>query len=259
MKVNQLDFLKKHVKISLYLSIIIFNLIDGMMFSMSTNNVKRAAAYDVFLSYSSKNQAVTNALCHFLEERKIRCWMAPRNILPGKEYGDVINQAIDTATIFVLVYSNDSLNSKWVRKETNLAVSAGKTIIPFRIDDCPLEGSMKTYLNDVHWIDAIPHPDQVFGKLAKAIFDILNNMQPPSPEKPLSGKSHESCIEHPLPDSFDKTSKIRKAGIVAVMSAVTCLVCLLLIFRLTPPTIDRGLIIVEWGLIFLLILINFFI
>ena len=137
---------------------------------------------DVFISYSSKDQTVTNALCHYLEERRIRCWIAPRDIRPGKEYADVIDLAIHQARIFVLVFSKNSSNSHWVRKETNLAVSGGKIIIPFRIEDCELIGAMRTYLNDVHWIDAIPRPAQAFGDLTKAILANLGRQNNPEVE-----------------------------------------------------------------------------
>lgn len=37
---------------------------------MPKNESKNNAGYDVFISYSSKNKAVVDALCHFLEEKK---------------------------------------------------------------------------------------------------------------------------------------------------------------------------------------------
>ena len=149
-----------------------------------SENSSRDTAYDVFISYSHTNKTVVDALCHFLEEKKIRCWIAPRNILPGKEYGEVINQAIRCAKIFVVVFSNNSSNSHWVRKETNLAVKYEKIIVPFRIEDCVPSGAMETYLNDVHWIDAFPEPDPAFCKLAEAISAILGITLPPPPKAP---------------------------------------------------------------------------
>ena len=187
---------------------------------MPMNHLKQNTVYDVFLSHSSRNKTIANALCHYLEENKIRCWMAPRDILPGKEYGEVIDQAISGAKVFVLIYSSDSQNSVWVKKETNLALSDGKTIIPFRIEDCPLKGSMRTYLNDVHWIDAIPHPEQAFGHLAEAILANLEVVPPwPDGEKPQESAAnpypgnrinHTSAGQGPGTGSGDRTT--RNAG-----------------------------------------------
>jgi hypothetical protein len=33
--------------------------------------------HGVFISYSNKDKAVADAVCHALEDRKIRCWIAP--------------------------------------------------------------------------------------------------------------------------------------------------------------------------------------
>ena len=120
---------------------------------------KRDTVYDVFISYSSRNKTVVDALCHFLEEKTIRCWMAPRDILPGQDYAEAIVRAMSKIKVFILVYSNFSLSSEWVKKETNLAVTKKKIIIPFRIEDCSFAGTaMELYLNDRHWIDAVPDP-----------------------------------------------------------------------------------------------------
>lgn len=39
--------------------------------------------YDVFISYSSDDQKVVEGLCAYLEERKIRCFVAYRDIPRG--------------------------------------------------------------------------------------------------------------------------------------------------------------------------------
>ena len=135
---------------------------------------KKGPAYDVFISYSTKNKTVADALCKFLEEKKIRCWMAPRNILAGQNYAEAIAQALTKVKIFVLVYSNYSLASQWVQSETNMAVTRRKIIIPFRIKDCSFEETaMEVYLTDRHWIDAFPDPEKSFDKLADAITSSL--------------------------------------------------------------------------------------
>ena len=125
--------------------------------------------HDVFISYSSKNKQVADAIVHYLEESKIRCWIAPRDIIGGAEYADVITDAIKNSRVLVLVYSGHSAISRFCKQETNLALASGKVIIPFKIDSSRLSGSMEFYLNDKHWIDAFPNPEQHFGKLVNAI------------------------------------------------------------------------------------------
>ena len=160
---------------------------------MQPSSLKKESAYDVFISYSSKNKTVVDALCHFLEEKKIRCWMAPRDILPGQNYAEAIAQAMSKVKVFILVYSNSSLSSQWVQSETNLAVSKKKIIIPFRLDDCSFEGTaMELYLNDRHWIDAIPDPAKAFGNVAEAIFSFLRITPSASTEKPPTDRRQTS-------------------------------------------------------------------
>ena len=40
-------------------------------------------AHDAFISYSSKDKTIADAVCARLEARGIRCWIAPRDVRPG--------------------------------------------------------------------------------------------------------------------------------------------------------------------------------
>jgi len=52
-------------------------------------------AHDVFISYSSKDKSVADAVCATLEGRKIRCWIAPRDVSPGDSWAASIVKSID--------------------------------------------------------------------------------------------------------------------------------------------------------------------
>lgn len=125
--------------------------------------------HDVFISYSSKDKAVADALVHFLEESKIRCWIAPRDIPPGSDYAEVIEGAILGAPIFLLVFSADSQESSWCRKEVSLALADGKVVVPIKIEDVSLSGAMRLYLIDRHWIDAFPEPSKYFSYVLSVV------------------------------------------------------------------------------------------
>ena len=47
-------------------------------------------AHDVFISYSTKDKPTADAACAALEAKGIRCWIAPRDILPGSDWGEAI-------------------------------------------------------------------------------------------------------------------------------------------------------------------------
>ena len=97
-------------------------------------------SHDVFISYSSKDSTAAQAICHCLEQNNIRCWIAPRNITPGAEYGDLIDEAIKQAKVVVVLFSERSAVSPWVNGEMNIAFEEQKTIIPFRLGKSPLKG-----------------------------------------------------------------------------------------------------------------------
>lgn len=129
--------------------------------------------HDVFISYSSRNQVTATAVCHVLESHGIRCWMAPRDLPPGSDYGDLIDAAIEACRVFVIVFSEPASLSMWVRGELNAAFSQQKYIIPYRIDPTPLKGAMRVILNQMHWVDAYPDAESKFGELAATIARML--------------------------------------------------------------------------------------
>jgi len=133
--------------------------------------------HQVFISYSSKNLKVAQAACHIIEENGYRCWMAPRDITPGYSYADLIDDAIQTCDVFVLIFSQSSSISKWVRSELNLAFERQAHIIPFRVDDTPLEGANRLILNQTHWIDAYPKYEYKLNELVQSIARVLDGGQ----------------------------------------------------------------------------------
>lgn len=110
---------------------------------------------DVFISHSTVDKKVADAICTNLESHGIRCWIAPRDIAPGADWAMAINDAIKTNPVFVLVFSEHSNSSIQVAKEITLAVNNKRLIIPFKIDASKPTGSMEYYLSDTHWLDAI--------------------------------------------------------------------------------------------------------
>ncbi|PYI97443.1 MAG: hypothetical protein DME98_08235 [Verrucomicrobia bacterium] len=50
-------------------------------------------AHDVFISYSSEDKLAADALCGALEAARIRCWIAPRDVVPARSYSGEITRA----------------------------------------------------------------------------------------------------------------------------------------------------------------------
>ena len=132
-------------------------------------------AHDLFISYSTKDKAVADAVCARMENGGIRCWYAPRDILPGADWASSIVDAINVSKVMVLIFTPHSNISKQVLREVDCAVSAGVTIIPLRLTrEKPIE-SMRYYLSAVHWLDAVDAElDSSIGELyelCKAVVD----------------------------------------------------------------------------------------
>ena len=118
-------------------------------------------AHDVFISYASGDKPVADAVCAALESREIRCWIAPRDVLPGIHYGEAIIDAIHECRIMVLVFSSRANLSGHIPKEIERAVSQGVTVMPLRIEDVAPAKSLDYFIGSVHWLDALTPPLEV--------------------------------------------------------------------------------------------------
>src|SRR5262245_12011709 len=87
-------------------------------------------AHDVFISYSSEDKAVADAVCTTLEGKKIRCWIAPRDVLPGTPYAEALHEALQGSSTLVLVLSAHANSSQHVMREVESAVDRGIPILP---------------------------------------------------------------------------------------------------------------------------------
>jgi tetratricopeptide (TPR) repeat protein len=124
----------------------------------------------VFLSYSSHDKAVGDEMCAALEKDGIRCWIAQRDIEPGKRYAAQIVDAIVGSRAFVLIFSSNSNNSKHVIREVDKAVREGITIIPFRIENVAPTKDMDYLISISQWIDACTPPlAEHFNTLARTL------------------------------------------------------------------------------------------
>lgn len=127
-------------------------------------------AHDVFISYSSKDKAAADAVVAGLEQKGIRCWVAPRDLTPGISWGKGISDAIEASEVMVVILSENSNQSKQVAREVERAVSKEVAVIPFRIENFDPTGEMAYFLASEHWLDAINPPlERHIDKLGNVI------------------------------------------------------------------------------------------
>lgn len=151
--------------------------------------------HDVFISYPSQNKPLADAICAKLEAEQIRCWIAPRDILPGQNYAEALLKAIDSCRVFILVFSDSTNKSPHIMSEVQRAFNNNRVIIPFRIEDISPSTALEYYIGNAHWLDALTPPaDHQIDTLARVVQANLNQETEISPLPPRPAR-----IEPPAP------------------------------------------------------------
>jgi hypothetical protein len=73
--------------------------------------------YSCFISYSTKDQDFADRLYADLQAKGVRCWFAPHDIQGGRKLHEQIDEAILVYDKLLLILSEASLNSNWVKTE----------------------------------------------------------------------------------------------------------------------------------------------
>src|SRR5580692_8567668 len=110
-----------------------------------------------------------------MEAAGIRCWIAPRDIVPGTSYGEAIIEAIHGLKVMVLVFSSNANASAHIPKEVERAMSSGVAIIPLRIEDVAPGKALDYFIGSVHWLDAMTPP---LEKHLDALVDTVRKLLP---------------------------------------------------------------------------------
>ncbi len=152
-------------------------------------------SHDVFVSYASHDAAVANSVVEHLEGKGIKCWIAPRDVVPGTLYADGIVGAIDESRILVLILSKDAVASAHVGKELERATSKRHPIIALRLDSALLTRAFEYFLNESQWIEVgAGDADAAIEKLVAAV------------------GQHLAPGSATLPTNADQTSAVHRKG-----------------------------------------------
>ncbi len=172
----------------------------------------------VFISHAHKDSAAATAVVAALEERKVPCWIAPRDVSPGGSYAEAILTAIEGASCFVLIYSEHSNVSSHVLREVERALKFGVNIVPVRFDDSTPSKSLDYLLATVHWL-AIPAEsrERSIARAAQQIAEWLTNFLK-DPATPLPTRM--SSLENALVTSLAPPRKPNRLLVSAMVMAV---------------------------------------
>ena len=115
-------------------------------------------AHDLYICYSNRDKGAAGAVCAALEARGLRCWIAPRDVLPGMAWADAVLDAIAQSRLVVLIFSSGANDSSHVKREIERVIRAGIPVIPLRIEDVVPSKTFDYFLGSGHWLNAVTPP-----------------------------------------------------------------------------------------------------
>jgi hypothetical protein len=98
----------------------------------ATDRLYNACMADVFISYAHQDERRAERIAGLLEAQGLSVWW-DRDIPPGKTWDQVIGTALDAAGCVVVLWSNASLQSDWVKDEASRG-AARKALVPVLFD-----------------------------------------------------------------------------------------------------------------------------
>ena len=196
----------------------------------------------IFISYASVQQETAEKVCAFLESGGKQCWIAPRDIPVGSNYGEEIIKGIEGSAALVLVFDKAANESQHVLREVERAVSKKLPILVYRLDDTEPSKSMEYFLLSIQWMDAKGVSEQSLGALEDALERQLdaNRAGDYSKEPPTNGgeagKEGETSSGTEMPEGINPHVKVSLKKRLGILLAVAAILAVMIVLG----TVQRG-------------------
>lgn len=132
----------------------------------------------IFISHSSHDAEKATGICTMLEGEGHSCFIAPRDIRPGREYAEEIINGIIGADALLLLLSEQANQSPHVLREVERAGSSRIPIIVYKLEEVELTRSLEYFLMTNQWIDGSGDPG--YRKVKEAFEDKPDHRTDPS-------------------------------------------------------------------------------
>lgn len=160
-----------------------------------------------FISYSTKNQVIANAIRNTFIANRIDTWMAPYSITPGSKYAQSITNAIRNCSCFVLLLSNASQESEAVDSEVELAaLTFKKNIVTIQIEEVELNDAFTFYIHNKQMLKldkidvASPTMKAILSTVVSFAGQTLTTPPQPTPQqRPSSNNPPNNGANQPHP------------------------------------------------------------
>jgi len=123
----------------------------------------------VFISHATEQRETAQHICAFLEAGGKKCWIAPRDISIGNNYGEEIIKGIEGSDAFVLLFDKAANESQHVLREVERAVSKKLPIVVYRLDKTVPSKAMEYFLLSLQWLRPDAVSEESLGQLEEAL------------------------------------------------------------------------------------------
>jgi WD40 repeat protein len=126
--------------------------------------------FDVFLSHSSKDNAVVRAVAERLRADGLRVWFDEWEIHPGDSIPAKIEEGIEHSRVLVLAMSENAFGADWPQLESGTfrfrdPLNRERRFIPLWLGGAPIKGALAQFLY-INWLPE--HRDTEYPKLLDA-------------------------------------------------------------------------------------------
>jgi len=132
--------------------------------------VKFMKDYKVFIAHASENKSSARKIAEKLTKSGYQAWFDEWEIKVGDSIVDKINEGIQDSSFMVVLFSKDSVNKPWVKKEMNsgLMIELKKRnvfVLPALLEDCEIP----PLFSDKRYADFTKSFDSGFDELIKSL------------------------------------------------------------------------------------------
>ncbi len=127
----------------------------------------------VFISYAHKDNEKVLDLIKFLKRKMCRIW-SDEGLTPGGSWNDDLANHISKCECVIIIITNNSIQSQYVKSELNYAISLNKKIYPVFLENVELPAGLAMMLGTTQYIhinDLESETDKLIDSLPEVIFE----------------------------------------------------------------------------------------
>lgn len=146
--------------------------------------------FAAFISHASADEASARTICDYLEDRGLRCWIAPRDLPAGGDWSEEILRGVQMCKALVILVSSAANQSLYVISEVQSAAQHRKKFFPLFLENVDPVPGIGLPIKPFHWVHVGTPPvtsrlDEVIQALtAMTVADVGPPSTPSAPQLP---------------------------------------------------------------------------